>query len=370
MKVVCNRENMLAAFQMAASFASPRSPREILQNVKIIADAERVTLIATDMDTGIRIDMDGVDVQSPGQALLAVLRVGAILRESTDEQLEIKTEENQIVVRGLHSEFKLPSINPDEFPTVVGFEADSYHELPAPLFREMVKRTAFATDTDSTRYALGGVLLELVDDEVISVATDGRRLAKMQGTGTSVGGHATTGNTTIVPTRSLLLMERAIGDKEETVQIASRANDVILRTSRCTIYTRLVEGRYPNWRHVTPNREGSAKVKVVAGQFLNAIKQAAIVVTQETRGLTFDFGTDTLLLSASTADVGQSRIACQIKYTGAPVKLKLDYQFVSDFLKVMDATQTIDLDISSATEPAILRTDDGYTYTIMPMEIK
>ena len=369
MKISCNREKMLAAFQMAATVAAARSPKEILQNVKIEASEERVTLMATDMETGIRIDVEGVDVQSPGRALLAVSRVGSILRESSDEQLYIEVDGNLTVVRGLHSEFNLPSSNPDEFPTVVGFEEESYHELPARLFREMVKRTAFATDPDSSRYALGGVLMEMVADEVISVATDGRRLAKMQGKGTSVGGHETTGSTTIIPTRSLSLMERSIGDKEETVHIASRANDVLLRTSRCTIYTRMVEGRYPNWRQVIPKREGSVKLDLSVGPFFNAIRQAAIVADQETRGLDFEFGNGTLLLSAKTADLGQSRVEFPISYAGEPIKLKLDYRFVSDFLKVMDVEKTVELDIASSAEAAVFRTDDGYTYMIMPMAV-
>lgn len=245
---------------MASSVAAARSPKEILQNVKIEASEERVTLMATDMETGIRIDVDGVDVQAPGRALLPVSRVGSILRESSDDQLYFETNEKATVVKGLHSEFKLPSSNPDEFPTVAGFEEEAYHELAARLFKEMVRRTVFATDPDSSRYALGGVLLELKGNEVLAVGTDGRRLARMVGVGKSVGGHETSGNTTIIPTKSLSLMERSIGDKEEAVHIAARQNDVLLRTSRCTIYSRLVEGRFPNWRQVIPKRDRKSVV--------------------------------------------------------------------------------------------------------------
>ena len=84
---------------------------------------------------------------------------------------------------------------------MAGFEEDKYHVVPTRLFREMVKRTVFATDPESSRYALGGVLLEMEDTSVTAVGTDGRRLARMEGTGESVGGHQTNGMTTIVPTR-------------------------------------------------------------------------------------------------------------------------------------------------------------------------
>ena len=60
----------------------------------------------------------------------------------------------------------------DEFPSVSGFEEDKYHVIPTRLFREMVKRTVFATDAESSRFALGGVLLEMEGNEVIAVGTD------------------------------------------------------------------------------------------------------------------------------------------------------------------------------------------------------
>lgn len=367
MKISCDREKLATAFQLAGSVAQSRSPKEVLQNVKIDATEEAVTLMATDMETGIRIQVEGVDVQAPGKALLHVGRVGMILRESSDDQLYFETSATETLVKGMHSEFNLPSANPDEFPTVVGFEGESYHELPARLFKEMIRRTVFATDPDSSRFALGGVLLELVGEEVLAVGTDGRRLARMKGSGKSVGGHQTAGNTAIVPTKALLLLERAITDKEEFVHIAVRQNDIMVRTSRCTVFSRLVEGRYPNWRQVIPSRQDSVNIDMVAGPFFNVIRQAAIVADQETRGLDFEFGDGTLTLSAKTADLGQSRVEMPIEYTGETIKMKLDYRFVSDFLKVLESDSKFKMDVATSTQPALLTTEDGYAYVVMPM---
>lgn len=369
MRVSCNREQLAAAFQLAASVAQQRSPKEVLQNVKIDATGDRVTLMATDMETGIRIDVEGVDVQTPGKALLHVGRVGMILRESSDDRLDFEVDGSSIQIKGLHSEFKLPSANPDEFPNVVEFSEESYHELPARLFKEMVKRTAFATDPDSSRFALGGVLLELHGDDVLAVGTDGRRLARMMGKGKSFGDHESSENSTIIPTKSLLLMERCIDDREESVHIATRDNDVLLRTSRCTIYSRLVEGRFPNWRQVIPSRDDSVVIDMVVGPFYNVIRQAAIVADQETRGLDLEFGDGTLLLTASTADLGQSRVELPIDYEGESIRMKLDYRFIGDFLKVLEPDAKFRMDVASATQPALMTTDDGYAYVVMPMAL-
>ncbi|MFO0943950.1 MAG: DNA polymerase III subunit beta [Pirellulales bacterium] len=369
MKISCDREKLASAFQLAGSIAQSRSPKEILQNVKIEVTANRVTLMATDMETGIRIDVEGGEVQTPGKALLHVARVGQILRECNDDKLNFEADENKILITGLHSEFNLPCASADEYPTVTGFEEEKYHEIPARLFREMVRRTSFATDPDSTRFALGGVLLELNGEDVLAVGTDGRRLARMLGKGKSVGGHETIGSSTIVPTRSLSLMERSISDKDEMVHIASRGNDVLLRSNRCIIYSRLVEGRYPNWRQVIPTRDNSVKINMAVGPFHNVIRQAAIVADQESRGLDFEFGGGTLLLSAKTADLGQSRVEMPIEYDGEPIRMKLDHRFISDFLKVLDADAKFVMDVVGPTASALLTTDDGYAYVVMPMAL-
>ena len=139
--------------------APARSPKPILQNVKLEVAGEGATLMATDLEVGIRISRAGRESETPGSAVLPIARFGPILRECTDEKLYLESDPQGTLVRGDRSEWKLPAENPEEFPNVTAFKEEKYHELAARLFREMVRRTMFATDNESSRYALGGVLL-------------------------------------------------------------------------------------------------------------------------------------------------------------------------------------------------------------------
>jgi len=260
MKLTCDREKLWHAFQTAASVAPARSPKPILQNVKLEAAAENTILMGTDLEIGIRIEVLGIDVDVPGSAVLPIARFGSILRESSDEKLTLESDGRKIMVRGQWSEFQLPCENPDEFPVVAAFQEAKYHEMPARFFRELARRTLFATDSESSRYALGGVLVELTSDGITAVATDGRRLAKQEGPAKSVGGHKSGENMTIIPTRAMQLIERALADNEENLQLTARENDVLVRSGRTTIYSRLVEGRYPKWRDVFPRRDDVIKI--------------------------------------------------------------------------------------------------------------
>ncbi len=367
MKVTCDREALLAAFQTAAAVVPSRSPKPILQNIKLEVSDQGAILLATDLEIGIRIQVPGIQVHTPGSAILPLGRFGSILRESSDDMLHLESDGQSTTVRGERSEFKLPSENPQEFPAVADFQEGAYHELSARLLRELIKRTIFATDNESSRYALGGVLLEMGPDKIVGVGTDGRRLAKMEVPAHSVGGHQSGDSMTIVPSKAMQLIERALTDGDAEIQLAARPNEILIRSPRATIYSRLVEGRFPKWRDVFPQRTNAAKVELTVGPLHSAVRQAAIVTSEESRGVGFHFKAGSLILSGRAAELGQSRVELPIAYDGAELSITLDPRFVSDFLKVLDPEKVVTIELKDSESAAVCSTDDGYGYVIMPL---
>jgi DNA polymerase-3 subunit beta len=367
MKLTFNREQLLAAFQTAAIVVPNRSPKPILKNVRIDATAGLAIITATDMEVGIRIEVPDVETETPGSVIAPVSLFGSILRESSDDKLRIDAGSQGTTIRGDRSEFKMPYQNPDEFPAVTAFAESAYHEVPGRLFRELIRRTTFATDLENSRYALGGVLLEMDEQKITAVATDGRRLAKMDGPAHVVNAHSTSQAMTIVPSRAMQLMERALADTDIEIQIAARQNDILVKGPRTTIYSRLVEGRFPRWKDVLPVRTDSNRIDIAVGPLYAALRQAAIFTNNESRGIDFKFGDGSLVLQASAADTGQSRVELPIAYTGAPISLSMDNRYVADFLRVLDPQKTVVVDVVDSESAALFSTDDGYSYVVMPM---
>lgn len=367
MKIICNREKLLQAFQTVAAVAPARSPKPILQNVKLEVTPEKATLMATDLEIGIRYEVAGVEVEAPGAAVLPVGRFGSILRESSDTTFRIESDGEGSTVRGERSQFKLPSESPQDFPSIAEFAESSFYEVSARLLRELIRRTIFATDSESSRYALGGVKLEWQSGVLTAVGTDGRRLAKMEGPSQAVGEPAPFGDVIVVPMRAMQLLERALGDEGAEVQLAIRQNDILVRNPRCTIFARLLEGRYPRWRDVFPHRPNSIQLDLPVGPVYSAVRQAAIVTSEESRGIDFTFGDGSLVLSGQTAEIGQSRVELPISYDGTPLSITLDPRYVMDFLKVLDPEKTFRLDLQDRDAAAVCTTDDGYGYVIMPL---
>ncbi len=367
MKISCDREQLHQAFQTVGTVAPARSPKPILQNVKLDVSKESATLTATDLEVGIRHAVAGVDVQAPGSIVLSVARFGSILRESTDETLHIESDGNGTTIRGQRSKFQLPSENPAEFPPVAGFAEKNFFETSARLFRELIRRTAFATDNESSRYALGGVKLEFEANQITAIGTDGRRLARMLGPVGTHGQPAARPQNTIVPTRAMQLIERAMAPTDAEIQLAVKGNEFLVHSPRATISARLLEGRFPEWRKVFPAPGSGQQIELAAGPTHAAVRQAAIVTSEESRGIDLTFGGGMLVLAGRAAEVGQSRVELPIGYDGPEITITLDPRFVIDFLKVLDAEKTFTLEVKDSDSAATCTTDDGYGYVIMPL---
>lgn len=367
MKISCDREQLLQAFQTVAAVAPTRSPKPILQNVKLDVTSDAASLTATDLEVGIRHLVGGVDVQTAGAVVLPVARFGNILRESADQTLHLESDGNGVTIRGERSKFQFPVENPAEFPAITEFGESSYFEAPARLLRELIRRTVFATDNESSRYALGGVKLEFEGAQITAIGTDGRRLARMIG---PIGVHGTPAavqQNTIVPTRAMQLIERAVAPGDAEVQLAVRGSEFLVHSPRATISARLLEGRFPDWRKVFPPAGAGQQIELAAGPTHAAVRQAAIVTSEESRGIDFTFGAGTLVLAGKAADVGQSRVELPIGYDGPEITITLDPRFVVDFLKVLDAEKSFTLELKDGESAAVCSTDDGYGYVIMPL---
>ena len=367
MKINIKREPFANVFSIAAIVAPARSPKTILQNVKLEANENSVRLTATDMEVGVRLSLEDVQVETPGSAVIPVARLNAILRESSDDDLQIAADQNRILVTGKQSRFELQGQNPDEFPEVADFEEENYFEIPASTLKELIKRTLFATDAESSRYALSGVLLETDKNSLIAVGTDGRRLAKMEASIKPHGNVQASGAATIVPSRSMQLIERTLPAGDEIVKIAPRENDLLVKHANGVFYTRLVEGRFPKWRDVLPKRTDSIRIDLPVGPMFSALRQAAIVASEESRGVDFTFKDGSLVLSNNTAEVGQSRIELPVSYDKDELTITLDHRYVADFLKVLQADKSFTFDIEDGEQAAYCQTDDSYGYVIMPL---
>jgi DNA polymerase-3 subunit beta len=163
------------------------------------------------------------------------------------------------------------------------------------------------------------------------------------------------------------LIERCLAAADAPVLIAARPAEILVKTAGSTISARLVEGRFPRWRDVFPERPEAVRVNLVAGPFLAAVRQAAIVTSEQSKGVDFSFESGQLVLAGRSAESGESRVELPIDHAGATVRIKLDPRFVAEFLRVLDGGANVTVEITDPQSACVCRTEDGYGYVIMPL---
>jgi len=356
---------MLSALHLVNTAVAGHDHRPVLHNIKAIAADDHCSLLATDLEIGIRRDVPGIPIDEPGEALLPASRTLAIFREAQDEELVIETSSQTTTVRGGTTEFELGSEDPSSFPEFPAVNGDGYSEISSEVLKTLIRRTLFAAATESPRYAITGTLWEIDANTIRLVATDGRRLAIAEAACTCHGNPLNKG-THVVPTKAMKLLEQNLPDSSDPVRVTLRPNESLFQTGQATIYSRLVEGRFPAYKDVLPKKT-PIKVPLVTGSFHSAIRQAAVMAEQETKRVLCSFKPKLLILEAQSPDAGRSHVELPIDYSGKPVEIAFHPTNLTGLLRVLAPSDGLTLSMSDGKSPALFRLGDTYSYLVMPL---
>src|SRR5687768_13892636 len=178
MKVICNRGALLEALTVASNAVAVRTPKPVLQCLKLTAADDRLTVAATDLEVAIRYSDNQVQIEQAGETLVPADKLRDIVRESVDDTLSIEIAGEMASIKGQDSHFKIYTQNPKEFPPVPDFEGEPDFEVAGGQLKQLIAQTLFAAAKESSRYAFNGVLLAAKAKKLSFVSTDGRRLAQ------------------------------------------------------------------------------------------------------------------------------------------------------------------------------------------------
>lgn len=369
MKLICNRGALLDALVVTGSVVAARTPKPILQCVKLVAEGNELTVSGTDLEVAIQYRDCQVEVSSKGEAVVAADKLTAIVRESVDDTLTLELEGDMLHIKGQDSHFKIYTQTGDAFPPVPGYEGESDLEISGGQLKQLIGQTAFAAAKESSRYAFNGVLLNIKGKRLSFVATDGRRLAEARGdilSGNQKG--EKDGGKVIIPVKALNLIEKLIDDPEGPVGFQLRENQVIVHTSNATLTTSLLEGQFPPYEDVIP-KDADKKMVASTADFLSAVRRAALLSTEESKGVRLAFTKKGLVLSSQSPGAGEATIKFACKYDGADLMIGFNPVFLVDALRVVDSDE-ISLEVSAANRPGLLKGGTNFQYVIMPVNLQ
>jgi DNA polymerase-3 subunit beta len=279
--------------------------------------------------------------------------------------VELECEENKMHIRTADSKFEIYGFDPGDYPPVPGFDRKPDLELDGTLLKDMIRKTVFATARESTRYAINGVFWTVRNKELLLVSTDGRRLAMCRhGVGKAIAAFE---NGVIVPVKAMNMLERSLTEPDMTAAVAVEGNQVGIRTGPVVMTTNLVQGHFPKFEDVIPT-DNDVKVSLKLEALHHAVRQAALLTTEESKGIRLAFSKGKLVLSARAPEVGEAEITLEAPYEGEGLEIGFNPQFLVDALRVIE-DEEVAMELKESNKPGIIRASGGFLYVVMPVNL-
>ena len=362
MKIKLSKESLLEGIQTVQNVVSTKATLPILSNMLLETHNGAVKLNTTDLDIGISCEIP-VDTIEEGAITIPAKRFSDIARELPFGEVIISAKKNnQIDIEGTKCRFKLTGLPKEEFPKFPEFKDKEVIKIQQNVFKEMIRMTAFAISHEESRYVLNGLLVEISNDTIRAIATDGRRLAKIE---KKLSTPSSKEVSVIIPNKAIQEVFRNLKDDGDISFIPS-TNQVLFDVNSVLIATRIIEGEFPNYNQVIP-KTTSPKIKVDTQAFLSAIRRANLLTTPDFQAIKFEVFLDKLVISKITPEVGESREEIPIEYGGKELIVGFNPQFLIDVLKNIDG-ENIELELFGPDKAGVLRTSD-YLYLVLPMRL-
>jgi len=368
MKILCDRQQLLDAFGVATGIVPLKTPKAIAKNVLVQAENDQLTIFATDFEMSARIQLESVKVKQPGSALLPAKETHSLLREINDPTVTLESEEFRCTLTSGGGSFVLVGDDPAEFPQQIQLEDGVRISVSAQRLASLIRKTLFAAAKDESRYAINGLLLEVKDDQLRAVGTDGRRLAlnyeAIEGTPKPAS--------MIVPARALQALSRAISESErDDVEIVFSSKQAGFQMGQAgaptqvLLVSQLIDSQFPDYEAVLP-KAVETTVEIHRDLLESNLRRVAVLTSGELRLVRFNFNSSYLELSAESAGVGRADVKMDVDVKGPGVSIGFNPDFVLEALKVTEL-DTIRLDLTDEETPAKFSLGESFAYVLMPI---
>lgn len=362
MKLKVSTESLRDGLRKVLSVVSTRSTMPVLSNVMLTVGEGKLTLTTTDLEVAITTSMDAV-IEQDGITTLPAKKFGEIVSTFSGSEVAIETEED--LTTHLHcgnALFKIMGMSHAEFPIEPALPDDHKLEFPRIELGRTLRKIAYAVSSDQTRYVLNGILLSMREGNFTAVATDGRRLALVEKILENAE-NAFEGDV-ILPAKVVGELQKLL-DGEGNVTLRISDSQASFSIDNTVLTTKLLEGNYPNYRQVIPASFANSVI-LPRSTFAEVLHRVSVVVTDDSSSIKFSLTNNSVLLNASSSEVGESSEPFEISYEGPELHIAFNPQYLREPLKNLDCDE-ITLRFNDEYKPVVILGDEGFLYVIMPM---
>jgi DNA polymerase-3 subunit beta len=363
LKITCSKDELVQGLAVVGRAVSTRTSVQILSGILLEARGDEVQLAATDMELSLRtavsarVEGDGAIVL-PGRTLVEIAR----LLPAEEVTIEHRAVESVVHVVSGSASYTLHTYNPEDFPRLPDLTATQTFAVDRDALLETIGRVARAASRDESRPVLTGVLVQFASGRLAMAATDSYRLAVKE---TELSGSAPELEA-IVPSRALQELSRVATSGDE-VAVGVHDNQVVFAVDGTWLTTRRIDGQFPNYRQLLPE-SFEHELTLPRSDLLDVVRRAAVMIQRATP-LQLRFADGELTVVARTQEVGESRESLPVSFTGDPLEIGFNADFLRDGLESVEGDD-VRVKLISPLRPAVLQGEtDDFTYLVMPIRL-
>jgi DNA polymerase-3 subunit beta len=353
MELAVRKTDLLKELSLLQGIVERKNTIPILANVLFNAQKDHVSLLATDLDVGLRSRCDA-QVSKPGSLTLPAKKLFEIVSALPDTEIRISEDKGgkSVTVAADRFESRMQTLPVNEFPTPPEDGGAAEAVLPGPALKRMISHTRFAITSEDTRYFLNGAQLVLRPDSMSMVATDGHRLA-------FISVHESPGK-----------VARLI-DGGSSIEFSQGENHLFFKADGRLLISRKIDANFPAYERVIP-KNNDKHVDFDRDRLASAVRRVRLLSNERSKAVKFVIGKDQVEITSSTPEVGEAHEVLPVEYSGAATQICFNADYVDNFLGVVE-TENVQLEFKDEVSQAVVKPIGAegyeYTYVIMPMRI-
>ena len=374
MEFEIQRTEFLEGLRLTQGVVERRNTLPILSNTLIEPVEGGISILATDLDMGVRRSCMA-KVKGSGAITVNARKLFELVKEMTGEVIRVRGLENhRVEVLSGKTRLNLVGLDPKEFPSIPGLTGKptrgaSELRAKAGLLGSMIESTLFAVSLDETRINLSGVYLENQQGTLRMVATDGHRLAMID---RPIEGRVPDKGV-ILPRKGLVEAKKLLDSwdgEEDSVTLWIDGPIAKVVRNRAELFMRLVEGEFPDYRQVIP-KQSKAKISLGREEFLRALGCMSVLATERAKGVRVTLKPGVLEVQASNPDAGDGSDEIEVAYSGDELSIGFNGRYLIEALVTMHEGEKVEFMASDDVSPGVLRPegDESYCYVVMPMRL-
>lgn len=367
MRFSLQREVLLKPLAQVVNVVERRQTLPVLANLLVKVREGQLSLTGTDLEVELvgRVQLE--EPAEPGEITVPARKLMDICKSlPNDALIDIKVDEQKLLVKAGRSRFTLSTLPANDFPTVEEGPGSLTCNLEQSKLRRLIERTSFAMAQQDVRYYLNGMLLEVSRNTLRAVSTDGHRLALCS---MSAPIEQEDRHQVIVPRKGILELARLLTDPEGMVSIVLGQHHIRATTGEFTFTSKLVDGKFPDYERVLP--KGGDKLVVGDRQALReAFSRTAILSNEKYRGIRLQLAAGQLKIQANNPEQEEAEEEISVDYEGSSLEIGFNVSYLLDVLGVM-TTEQVRLILSDSNSSALLQEagNDDSSYVVMPMRL-